>query len=339
MAKKQLDEKVSVGGGATGVSEVPTPTDKSATLPASKLGNGEPMKKIDDPNHPGEEETSTENNVKATKDTAGSNKATLNMKASDAQAGQTYSFVPNSVKEDIDALFNGEELNEEFKQKAITIFEAAVSVRVQEQVKALEEQMTQSLQEQAAEYAATLTEQVDGYMTYVTEQWMKENQVAIESSLRSEITEDFITKLRALFIESNISIPEDKVDVLSDMAGKLEQLESQLNAAINENVELKQQVIVGTRDKILATVSEGLTATQAEKLAALAEGVDFDDSDSFAKKLQIVKENYFPGTKEVKSLTEELISEGTGEEDGKQKPAAVGSMANYVSAISRTLKK
>lgn len=339
MAKKQLDEKVSVGGGATGVSEVPTPADKSATLPASKLGNGEPMKKIDDPNHPGEEETSTENNVKATKDTAGSNKASLNMKASDAQAGQTYSFVPNSVKEDIDALFNGEELNEEFKQKAITIFEAAVSVRVQEQVKALEEQMTVKLEEQTAEYSATLAEQVDGYMTYVVEQWMKENQVAIESSLRSEITEDFITKLRSLFIESNINIPEDKVDVLSDMAGKLEQLESQLNAAMNENVELKQQVVVGTRDKILATVSEGLTATQAEKLAALAEGVDFDGSDSFAKKLQIVKENYFPGTKEVKSLTEELITEDAGEEDGKQKPAAVGSMANYVSAISRTLKK
>lgn len=338
MAKKQLDEKVSVGGGATGVSEVPTPADKNATLPASKLGNGEPMKKIDDPNHPGEEETSTENNVKATKDTAGSNKATLNMKPSDAQAGQSYSFVPNSVKEDIDALFNGEELNEEFKQKAITIFEAAVSMRVSEQVKSLEEEFEQKLEEQTQSYAASLSEQVDGYMNYVVEQWMAENQVAIESSLRTEITEDFITKLRGLFIESNINIPEEKVDALSDMANKLEELEGQLNAAINENVALKQQVNESARDKILATVSEGLTATQAEKLAALAEGVDFDSTEAFEKKLLIVRENYFPVSKDVKPLNEELASEETGEEDGKQTPAS-GSMANYVHAISRTLKK
>ena len=338
MPKKQLDEKVTVGGGATGVSEVPVPADKSATLPASHLGNGEPMKKIDDPNNPGEEETSTENNVKATKDTAGSNKSSINMKPSGAQAGQTYSFVPNSVKEDVDALFNGEDLTEEFKEKATAIFEAAVSLRVNETVASLEEQFNAKLEEQNTAFAVQLAEQVDGYMNYVVEQWMEENKVAIESSLRTEITEDFINKLRDLFKESYISIPEDKVDVMGEMATKMEDLETQLNAAITENVALKQQVNEGTRDKILATVSEGLTATQAEKLVALAEGVDFDSADSFERKLQIVKENYFPTTKDVKSLTEEMISEESGEEDGKQKPA-VGSMANYVNAISRTLKK
>lgn len=338
MAKKQLDEKVSVGGGATGVSEVPVPTDKSATLPASKLGNGEPMKKIDDPNNPGEEECNPENNVKTTKDNSGANQSTLNMKPSDAQAGQTYSFVPNSVKEDVEALLNGEDLSEEFKNKATAIFEAAVSMRVAEQVKSLEESFEQKLEEQTAEYAKTLAEQVDGYMTYVVEHWMEDNKVAIESSLRTEITEEFIGKLRGLFQESYISIPEDKVDVLGEMASKLEALEAQLNAAITENVALKQHVVESTRDKILATVSEGLTATQAEKLAALAEGVDFDSVEAFEKKLQIVKENYFPTTKDVKPLNEELISE-EGDEDGKAAKPAVGSMANYVNAISRTLKK
>lgn len=338
MPKKQLDEKVSVGGGATGVSSVPTPTDKSATLPASHLGNGDSMKKIEDPNNPGEEETSTENNTKATKDTAGSNKSSVANKPSDAQAGQSYSFTPNSVKEDVEALFNGEDLTEEFKEKATTIFEAAVSLRVNETMAQLEEQMAEKLEEQNTAFATQLSEQVDGYMNYVVEQWMEENKVAIESSLRNELTEDFINKLRGLFVESYISIPEDKVDVLGEMATKLEDLEAQLNAAITENVNLKQEVSQGTREKILATVSEGLTATQAEKLVALAEGVDFDSAETFTKKLQIVKENYFPTTKEVKALTEEMISEETGEEDGKQKPA-VGSMANYVNAITRTLKK
>lgn len=338
LKKKQLDEKVSVGGGATGVSEVPVPTDKSATLPASKLGNGEPMKKIDDPNNPGVEETDSENNVKATKDTAGSNKASLNMKPSAAQAGQTYSFAPNSVKEDVEVLFSGEELSEEFRAKATAIFEAAVALRVSEQVSQIEEQFNASLEEQQAAYEQELSKQVEAYMDYVVEQWMEENEVAIEHSLRTEITETFISKLRDLFAESYIEIPDEKVDVLGEMASKVEEIEQQLDDLIKENAELKQQVHAGEREKIIATVSEGLAATQVEKLMALAEGVDFDTAANFEKKLQIVKENYFPASKEVKTLTEELITEEVGDEEGRQAPAA-GPMANYVSAISRTLKK
>lgn len=338
MLKKQLDEKVSVGGGATGVSEVPVPADKSATLPASKLGNGEPMRKIDDPNNPGVEDTSSENNTKTTKDNASANKATLNMKPSSAQAGQTYSFTPNSVKEDVEVLFSGEELSEEFRTKATAIFEAAVALRVSEQVTAIEEQFQASLQEQQEEFEQQLTKQVEAYMDYVVEQWMEENQVAIEHSLRTEITESFIGKLRDLFAENYIDIPDEKVDVLGEMAAKVEELEQKLDGLINENADLKQQVHAGEREKIVAAVSEGLAATQVEKLMALAEGVDFDTPGNFEKKLQIVKENYFPTSKEVKTLTEELITEEVGDEEGRQ-PTATGPMANYVSAISRTLKK
>lgn len=339
MAKKQLDEKVSVGGGATGVSEVPTPADKNATLPASKLGNGEPMKKIDDPNHPGEEETSTENNVKATKDTAGSNKATLNMKPSDAQAGQSYSFVPNSVKEDIDAMFSGSELSEEFKEKATTIFEAAVVAKVNEAVAELEEQYNTALAEEVARVEEEMTSKIDQYMDYVAEQWLEQNKVAVEASLRTEITESFINDLKSLFEQHNINVPEDKFEVVDELRDEVAEVQARLDQVMEENMSLKKDLSEATRAKILADVAEGLAATQAEKLTALAEGVEFDTAESYRKKLEIVKENYFPSEKPVAGGAKALMEQV---EEGSEQPASAPAnspVSFYAQAISRTVKK
>jgi hypothetical protein len=337
--QKQLDEKIQTGGGATGVSHTADPVAKNATLPASHLGNGEKMNTIAHiaPGE-GEEETSTENNVKTTKDTAGSNKASVGMKGSAATPGQSYSFAPNSVKEDVEAMFAGSELSEEFKEKAAVIFEAAVTAQVNEAVADLEEQYNTALAEELAKIFEDLTDKIDQYMTYTVEQWMEENQVAIEHSLRTEITEEFITNLKSLFEQSYISIPEEKFDVVEGMTAEMEEMKAELDKAIEENMELKNALIESSRKEIIAQVSEGLAATQSEKLVALAEGVEFDSLENYRKKLEIVKENYFPTDKPA-SAKQNLL-EQINEENVEPAKATVNSpVSAYAQAISRTVKK
>jgi hypothetical protein len=335
--EKQLDEKIQTGGGATGVAHTADPVAKNATLPASNLGNGESMNKIAhiQPGE-GEQETSTENNVKTTKDTAGSNKATVGMKGSSATPGQTYSFAPNSVKEDVDAMFSGSDLSEDFKEKATVIFEAAVTAQVNEAITQLEEQYNTALEEEVEKLSEDLTSKIDQYMEYVVEQWMEENQVAIEHSLKSEITEDFITKLKGLFEESYISVPEEKFDIVEDLTGRVEEIQSRLDKVMEENMTLKGELSESTREKILANVTEGLAATQAEKLVALAEGVEFDSAENYRKKLELVKENYFPVEKSGKQNLLEQIEEDNAE---PQKATANSPVSFYAQAISRTAKK
>lgn len=337
--QKQLDEKIQTGGGATGVSHTADPVAKNATLPASHLGNGEKMNTIAHiaPGE-GEEETSTENNVKTTKDTAGSNKASVGMKGSAATPGQSYSFAPNSVKEDVEAMFAGSELSEEFKEKAAVIFEAAVTAQVNEAIADLEEQYNTALAEELAKIFEDLTDKIDQYMTYTVEQWMEENQVAIEHSLRTEITEEFITNLKSLFEQSYISIPEEKFDVVEGMTAEMEEMKAELDKAIEENMELKNALIESSRKEIIAQVSEGLAATQSEKLVALAEGVEFDSLENYRKKLEIVKENYFPTDKPA-SAKQNLL-EQINEENVEPAKATVNSpVSAYAQAISRTVKK
>lgn len=337
--QKQLDEKIQTGGGATGVAHTADPVAKSPNLPASNLGNGESMNTIAHiaPGE-GEEETSTENNVKTTKDTAGSNKASVGMKGSAATPGQSYSFTPNSVKEDIEAMFSGTELSEDFKEKATVIFEAAVTAQVNEVVADLEEQYNTALAEELAKIHEDLSNKIDQYMTYTVEQWMEQNQVAIEHSLRTEITESFIEKLKGLFEESYITVPEEKFDVVEEMQSQVEEIKSQLDAAIAENMTLKDALSESARKDIIAQVSEGLAATQAEKLVALAEGVEFDSVDNYRKKLEIVKENYFPSDKPA-SAKQNLL-EQINEENVEPAKATVNSpVSMYAQAISRTVKK
>ncbi len=336
--QKQLDEKIQTGGGATGVAHTADPVAKNATLPASNLGNGESMNKIAHiaPGE-GEEETSTENNVKTTKDTAGGNKASVGMKGSAATPGQSYSFAPNSVKEDVDTMFAGSELSEDFKEKATVIFEAAVTAKINEAIADLEEQYNTALEEELVNIHEDLTEKIDQYMSYVAEQWMKENQVAIEHSLRSEITESFIEKLKGLFEESYISVPEEKFDVVEGMQQEVEEIQSKLDAVMEENITLKKSLSESTRKEIFAQVSEGLAATQAEKLMALSEGVEYDSSENYRKKLEIVKENYFPSDK---ASSKQNLLEQVEEESGEPAKATVNSPVSfYAQAISRTVKK
>jgi hypothetical protein len=276
------------------------------------------------------EDTPTDSNVKPTGDASASNKGSIAAKPSAA----------SSMKEHIDAIFYGEDLSEDFRSKATTIFEVAVSAQVQEEVERLEEEYEQRLEEDFKSLTQELVEKIDQYMSYATEQWMQDNQVAIESSIKSEITEGFITGLKSLFQEHYIEIPEDKVDVLGKMADNVSELEEKLNLAIQENIELKSQLSENTREKILADVSEGLAATQQEKLAALAEGVDFDTPDNFKKKLEIVKENYFPSLNTTKQLFEEVEEEALASNEVQTKMSAVDpSVSAYVSALSRTVKK
>ena len=316
----EVDEAVATGGGATGSASVPDPTIKKTTLPNSKDQGDMTAGKVE-----GDvEETDPANNTKPTGDMSAKNKASVTAKG-------------GAMKEHIDAMFNGEELSEDFKTKASTIFEAAVSSAIEEQRASLEEEYQARLDEATEELAESLVEKVDQYLDYVVEQWVKDNEVAIESSLKLEIMESFLAGMKKVFEENYIEIPEEKIDVVETLASKTEELEATLDGAINENIELKKMLETYTKKDILEKVAEGLTVTQTDKFLSLAEGIDFDDAESFEKKLVVVKENYFPAEKK----TTNVISEEVEEQDESETPRISSShpMNRYVSAISRGIKK
>jgi len=214
MAKKEtqdLQEKVAVGGGATGVSKSAEPTGGTATLPNSKKQGDLSAEKIEGDNS---EETSSENNTKPTGDNSASNKASVASKASTV------------AKEEVAIMFDGEDLSESFKEKATTFFQAAVHARLEEETARLEEEYTSRLEEQVAHIVEDLSTKVDDYLNYVVEQWMEENEVAIESSLRSEITEQFIEGFRTLCVENNVELPEDEIDVVGELGAQIDELEA-----------------------------------------------------------------------------------------------------------------
>lgn len=319
MPQKQLNEKASspVGGGQTGVSKSADPHGGKASLPNSK-DQGEPMQKIAaiTPGQ-GEQETDPENNTKPTADTSASNKASV------------------AMKEELSSLF-GEDLTEEFREKAVVIFEAAVAAKVSEKEAELKEQFDTNFATAVDNIKEEITTKVDEYLDYVVEQWMEENTLAVESSLRTEITEEFMQGLKKLFAENYLEVPEDKVDVVSELANKVEELETKLNDVVNENIELKGMLEETSQKEIFDTVSEGLAMTQIEKFRSLAEGVEFDSADNYKKKLEIVKEHYFTEKKLAKTIEEQ---EAVELDEEVQQPKATGQLANYVTAISRTIKK
>lgn len=330
MSDNQIVEKASdhVGGGATGASYAADPTGASATLPASNLNNGEKTAK-------GQGDAEKQTPTMGSNDSAEANKKTIATKPSAASS---------SMKEQIEEIF-GSDISEEFKEKATVIFEAAVAAKVadikesfESEKAALETQYQDTFAKQKEELLAEMTEQVDSYIDYVVQEWVKENQVAIDNSLRADIAENFMTKLRDLFVESYIDIPEEKVDVVAEMASKLEELESKLNDTIAENINLKATIAESEKDVIFNQVSEGLAMTQVEKFRKLAEGVDYDEQENYRKKLEIVKEQYF-GEKVIaaKTIEEQEIVEL--DEETTAAPKLAGPIANYVTAISRTLKK
>lgn len=314
--KQDLQEKAVTGGGQTGQSIGPDASGvNQAQAPGASKRQGDlASKKLE-----GEvQETDPQNNSKPTGDMSSSNKSTV------------------STKEEIESMFSGQDLSEEFKTKATVVFETVINSRIEEIKNELVEEYDQSFEKAKQEIETEVAQKVDEYLNYVVEQWMEENKLAVETSLRTEISEEFIAGLKTLFEEHNISIPEDQVDVVEELAKRVEELESKLNEQINENIELKKVTDEVEKEVIFAEVSEGLAATQVEKLQTLAEGIQFSDVETYKRKLEIVKENYFPTDKKPAQMISEEVEEL---DEDTEKPAPTGPMSRYVSAISRTIKQ
>ena len=241
------------------------------------------------------------------------------------------------VEEDLTALLEGEELSEEFQNKARTIFEAAIKTKISEVKSELQEQYEKTIVEEVASVKAELAERVDAYLEYVSDEWMSENKLAVEAGLKTEMTESFLTGMKSLFEDHYVTIPEDKYDVLNSMVEKLDEMEGKLNEQINKNVALNKRLAESTSDVILADVSEGLAVTQKDKLASLAESVEFDGEDNYREKLVTLRNSYFPANPGAPKQQTENLSEGA--ETGHQQPAVTGSMESYLKAISRSVKK
>ena len=234
------------------------------------------------------------------------------------------------VKEDIDAIVSGEELSEDFKTKAATIFEAAVSTKVisevNERLQVFEDEYKKELSEAKDEYMTNMSEKIDGYLNYVVEEWMKENELAVEKGIRSELVEDFMTGLKNLFQEHYIDIPEEKVDLVDDLFEKVEELESKLDEAINTNVEVK-------KEEVLRNVSEELAETEKEKLTKLADGIDYEDDSQYQEKLEVLKENYFPKISDTPKTISEEVENTETEKDAEE--STDPSIDRYVQAMKR----
>ena len=243
-----------------------------------------------------------------------------------------------NVEKDVKALMEGEEtLSDEFKTKAATIFESAVSTKILSEVNSrieiLEGEYAQELEEAKEEHSTQLTEKVDSYMNYVVEEWMKENELAVERGIRSELVEDFMTGLRNLFQEHYIDIPEEKVDLVDDLFGKVEELEGKLDEEINRSVDLKKELSEYKREETIREVSDNLADTEKEKLSKLAEGIEYEDKEQFNEKLGVLKENYFP-TNEAKAETTSDEDPVTNSEELNEK-VKDPTMTHYVDALAR----
>jgi roadblock/LC7 domain-containing protein len=244
-----------------------------------------------------------------------------------------------SCAEDVDAMFAGQELSEEFKQRVTTIFEAAVIARAVTVVEELEQQILESAAESVEEIKLDLEEQMSAYASYVAKEWLAENQVAVQAGLKAEIMEEFIDGLRGLFVEHNINIPDEQVDVVEAMAEEVAELQEQLNAALNVNVELMEAINEATKESIVYSVCEGLTATQAEKVKALAEGVEFTTEGEYQEKVELIKESYFNQKVKQPNVQSSVAVKEVLAEQSSDYTETSPLMEKYVSAISRTLIK
>ena len=240
------------------------------------------------------------------------------------------------LSDDVKALVSTDaDLSEEFKEKAATIFETAVKTRIQEQVKVLEAQYEEKLSKETETVKEAMVEKVDSYLNYVVEEWMKENELAVERGIRTEIAEDFITGLKDLFKEHYIDVPEEKYNVLDDLTNQTKELEGKLNEQIEKNVNLTKEVSGFNKKQAIDEVSADLAETEKEKFASMAENVEYDSAEKFKEKLETIKESYFPKTKS------EVAEDNSVDSVAANEPAVeAGSdaMAAYTAAISKNLK-
>ena len=280
----------------------------------------------------GDNPDNARNNVDNEDEAADATEKKANVATAKAEAGDQSVVKP--VKEDMEALFNGEELSEEFKTKAETIYEAAVMARVKAEVARIEEEFEAKLAEQVAQNTEGLVEQVDGYLGYIAEQWIAQNEIALERGMKSEILEGFVSGLKDLFEEHYIDVPEERFDVLGEMESKISELEEKLNEQVAANVEMSKTISEQKRQSIVDQLSEGLTDTETEKFLGLVEELSYEDSESFEKKVKTIRENYFTnkGSADVKSVVTDAPVETLTEETSKKVDPA---MAAYLSILSK----
>ena len=238
------------------------------------------------------------------------------------------------MKEDVAALTEGEELTSEFKQKAATVFEAAVKAKLVEEIENLEGEYETKVNEKVSEVKEEIVDKVDAYLNYVVEEWMKENELAIEKGLRNEITEDFIGGLKSLFESHYINVPQEKYDVIESQAAEIEKLKEDYNKSMEKNIELNQKVAESTREEIIKDVSSDLAATEVDKLKGLAEGIEYKDADSFRKSVETLKNSYYPKAKASDTESNEVAEQNAGSPSVNLSE----SMAAYTAAISKSKK-
>lgn len=285
-----------------------------------------------------EEEISNEEEVVAeaeeTTDEVVSEEESTSSVVSEEEVTEEEVVAEYNVEEDVNALLAGEELSEEFQAKARTIFEAAINSKVAQIKEQLEAQFAEKFAEEVASAKESLAERVDSYLEYVSDEWMSENQLAVDSGLKTDMTESFLAGMKGLFEEHYVSIPEDKYDVLESMVEKLDDMETKLNEQIEKNISLNSRLSESVAEGVLDQVSEGLAQTQKEKLASLSESVEFESEAQYREKLETLKESYFnQKTVSTQSKTETL-SEGVDETAAP----STGSMDAYLRALGSTLK-
>jgi hypothetical protein len=277
-------------------------------------GKADPMKKMKE-----EEELSTEDTIEEEEVTT-----------DEVVAEEEETVAEYDIEEDVNALLGGEELSEEFKEKAKTIFEAAINAKVAEVKEGLEAQYAATLAEEIEAAKESLAERVDSYLEYVADEWIEENALAVEAGLKTEMTESFLEGMKGLFEEHYVTIPEEKYDVLESMVEKLDDMETKLNEQIEKNIALNSRLAESVADSILDDVSEGLASTQKEKLASLSESVEFESEEQYREKLETLKESYFASKKESSSAKTETLSEGVDNSDA-------ASVSDSMAAYLRTL--
>jgi hypothetical protein len=326
MPAEKLAAEIHDAGGPTPQNSKPdddsakiTPSSKSATAPTTKASNASPdtqlkMKK---------EQAETEEEVIAEK--------SHEMEDEDDKE----EMKKKKMKEDVDALFADDStISEEFKSKVSTIFEARFADRVAQIQEETEAKYADMLSEAVDQIKSDLTTKVDDYLNYVVEQWLADNEIAIESGLRSELTEEFIAGLRNLFAEHYIDVPAEKVDLVDELAGKVDELESKLNEEIERGIGFAKALVESRKNEITREVTEGLTTTQAEKVKQLAESVEFSTEEEYKEKLETIRENYFPSG--VKKADEEQLHEKVEDAEGEKKVIADPFVAAVSQAISKT---
>ena len=242
------------------------------------------------------------------------------------------------VEDDLNALIAGEELSEEFQEKARTIFEAAIKTKVAEMTEAVKAQYEETLVEEVKAIKEELQDRLDSYLEYVADEWVSENELAIEHGLKTEMTESFLEGMKKLFEDHYVSIPEEKYDVIESMVDKLDEMESKLNEQIDKNVALNKRLAESTADVIFAEVTEGLAQTQRDKLATLAENVEFESENGYREKLETLKESYFPSNTSTPNSKSENLTEESEATDYQSK-AVSSVMERYLQTMTRVAKK